>query len=71
MDFNLDRINQLARLSKQRELTDVEKNEQQKLRNEYIAAYRASLRAHLDNIVVVEKDGTHTKITPKSKKEID
>ncbi|MEG0693188.1 MAG: DUF896 domain-containing protein [Oscillospiraceae bacterium] len=71
MEFNLDRINELARLSKERELSDTEKLEQQELRKKYIDAYRASLRAHLDNIVIVEKDGTQTKITPKSQKEKD
>ena len=41
----IDRINELGRLSKTRELTDDEKNEQQALRAEYIAYVRASLRA--------------------------
>ena len=40
----VDRINELARLSKERELTEEEKNEQQKLRAEYIAEFRRTLR---------------------------
>ena len=40
----IDRINELARISKERELTDEEKQEQKKLREEYIAYVRATLR---------------------------
>ena len=53
----IDRINFLARKAKAEGLSDVEKTEQQKLRAEYIAAYRQSLRAQLDNIVLVDGDG--------------
>ena len=40
----IDRINELARLAKERELTDEEKAEQQVLRAEYLAEFRRSLR---------------------------
>ena len=40
----IDRINELGRLSKERELTDAEKAEQKALRDEYISEYRAALR---------------------------
>lgn len=40
----IDRINELGRLSKTRELTEEEKNEQKTLREEYIAYVKASLR---------------------------
>lgn len=40
----IDRINELARLAKERELTDEEKAEQQALRAEYLAEFRRSLR---------------------------
>jgi len=39
----IDRINELGRLSKQRELTEDEKREQKALREEYIKEFRASL----------------------------
>ena len=39
-----DRINELGRLSKERELTDEEKSEQKALREEYIKEFRATLR---------------------------
>lgn len=53
----LDRINELARKAKAEGLTDVEKAEQQKLRAEYIEAYRRSLRAQLDSMVIVDENG--------------
>lgn len=53
----IDRINALARKAKAEGLTDAEKAEQQMLRAEYIAAYRQSLRAQLDNMVLVDENG--------------
>lgn len=69
MKLNMERINELARMSKQRELTDTEKAEQSELRQNYIAAYRENLRAQLQNIVLLDEDGTKRKIAPKSVKE--
>ena len=40
----IDRINELGRLSKIRELTEEEKSEQQALRMEYLAEVRAQLK---------------------------
>ena len=56
--LNLDRINELARKSKAEGLTDAEIQEQKELRANYIANIRASLRGQLDNIDMIEKDGT-------------
>ena len=39
----VDRINELGRLSKQRELTEEEKLEQKALREEYLKEFRAAL----------------------------
>ena len=39
----IDRINELGRLSKERELTATEKAEQKALREEYLAEVRAAL----------------------------
>lgn len=59
MDQNtINRINELARKSKGEGLTLEEKEEQRKLRAEYIAAIRMNMRAQLDNIDIQEKDGT-------------
>ena len=54
----IDRINELSRKSKAQGLTPAEEAEQKALRAEYIAGFRQSLKAQLDNTVVVEKDGT-------------
>ncbi len=54
----LDRINELARLSRQRELSDSEKKEQKILRDEYIAEWKRGTEATLNQIVIVEPDGT-------------
>lgn len=40
----IDRINELARLAKQRELTEDEKTERAALREEYLAYFRAEIR---------------------------
>ena len=59
----IDRINELARLAKQRELTAEEQTERQALRAEYIAAFRANLTAQLENTVIVDQDGNRIKPT--------
>ena len=43
--IKVDRINELAREAKQRELTEVEKAEQKNLREEYLAEVRKALKA--------------------------
>ena len=40
----IDRINELGRLAKERELTEEEKAERQALRDEYIAYFRSEIR---------------------------
>ena len=56
------RINELARLSKTRPLTDAEKEEQAALRAEYIRDFRASFGSILDNTVIERPDGTREKL---------
>ncbi len=53
-DEKIARINALAKKAKTEGLTDAEKKEQQELRAEYVADFRKSLKAQLDNTVVVE-----------------
>ena len=47
--IKIDRINELGRLSKQRELTEEEKMEQAALRSEYLAEVRRALRKEENN----------------------
>ena len=42
--IKVDRINELARISKERDLTDEEKLEQKNLREEYLAEVRKALK---------------------------
>lgn len=53
----IDRINELYHKSQSVGLTDEEKEEQAALRKQYVADIKASLRGHLNNISIVEKDG--------------
>ena len=53
----IERINELTRISRERELTEAEKTEREELRAEYVAAVRANLQAQLDNTFIVEPDG--------------
>lgn len=57
-EINLARINELARKSKAEGLTEAEKAEQAELRRVYIEAVRRNLRGQLDNIDILEKNGT-------------
>ncbi len=63
----IDRINELSRISRERELTAAEAQERQALREEYIAAFRASLTGQLDNTVIVDKDGNRTRLQRRGK----
>ncbi len=61
----IERINELYHKSKSEGLTEEEKNEQAALRKEYLAAIRGSLRNNLNNISIVEKDGSVTDLGKK------
>ena len=54
----LARINELANKAKNEGLTEAEKVEQGKLRQEYIASVKMNLKSQLDNIDIKEADGT-------------
>ena len=56
----IDRINELYHKSQSAGLTEEEKAEQAALRQEYIAAIRASVRGTLNNISIQEPDGSST-----------
>ena len=61
----IDRINELYHKSKSVGLTEKEKSEQAALRREYLSAIRGSLRNNLNNISIVEKDGSVTDLGKK------
>jgi uncharacterized protein YnzC (UPF0291/DUF896 family) len=61
----LDRISELTRISRVRELTDEEKIEREGLRNEYRAAMRASLEGTLSRTYIQYPDGSKKKVEKK------
>lgn len=62
----IDRINELAKKAKTGALTQEELAEQDSLRKEYIAEWKANLTAQLDNTYIVESDGTKHKLGKKN-----
>ena len=54
----IDRINELYRKSKAEGLTEAEKNEQAMLRKEFVASVKSNLRSQLNNIDMVNEDGS-------------
>ncbi|MBE6005686.1 MAG: DUF896 domain-containing protein [Lachnospiraceae bacterium] len=67
MQKRLDRINELARKHKAEGLTEEEKQEQKKLREEYLAEFRKNFRGQLDSITIVRPDGSRTPLRRKKK----
>ena len=65
MDEVIARINELAKLAKERTLTPEELTERDKLRRIYIDSVKANLIGQLDNTYIVSPDGTKKKLTPK------
>lgn len=64
----ISRINALANKSKEQELTKAEKEEQKKLRQEYLKMIRGQVESQLSTIKVVDEDGTD--VTPDKLKEL-
>lgn len=63
MEELLERINELARTAKERELTEEELEEQARLRKEYIEEFRSGLKDMLLNTKVVDSKGND--VTPR------
>lgn len=66
MDPKIARINELAHKAKTGTgLTHEEREEQKKLREEYVAGFRASLQSQLDNMYIVDAQGNKRKLEKK------
>ena len=63
----IDRINELAHLAKVRTLTEEELAERDALRKEYIAAWRESTIAVLENTWIQTPDGKKHKLKKREK----
>ncbi|MDF2610499.1 MAG: hypothetical protein K0R92_1973 [Lachnospiraceae bacterium] len=65
-NLNIDRINELYKKSKEIGLTEEEKAEQAELRSAYVMAIRKNLRGTLNNISLLNPDGTVTELSKKN-----
>ncbi len=63
----IKKINELAHKSKTIGLTEAEKEEQQRLRQEYLAIFRGNMKNTLMNVKVVDEEGND--VTPEKLKE--
>ena len=60
-----DRISELTRISRTRELTEAEKIERQALREEYLAEWRLGAMQTLDNLYIDDGKGNVRKLDKK------
>ena len=65
MDEKIARINELYHKSQKEGLTEEEKAEQKRLREDYIASVRGNLNAQLNNINIQNEDGSITNLGEK------
>ncbi len=65
MEERIKRINELYHKSQSEGLSELEKEEQQALRKEYIASVKANLRGQLNNVNIQEVDGSITNLGKK------
>ena len=61
----LERINELARIAKERELTAEEIAEREILRKEYLAEWRRGAEQVLENTWIVDRNGVKKKLRKK------
>ena len=65
LDEVIARINALAHIARERELTEEETAERAALRRIYIDSVKANLVGQLDNTYILQPDGTKKKIQRK------
>lgn len=66
-EISIQRINELYHKSKGEGLSEQERIEQAELRSKYIASVRNNLRGQLNQISVLNEDGTITELKEKDK----
>ena len=64
----IDRINALSRIARERALTDEEERERHELRQNYLQAFRARFRTQLENTVVEYPDGARVPLKDAGRK---
>ncbi len=60
--FKFDRLSELTRISRTRELTEEEKKEREALRNEYRESVVGNLRSQLESVTIIEPDGSKVRV---------
>ena len=63
----INRINELAKKSREAGLSESKATEQAALRAEYIAEIRSQIRGQLDNTAIERPDGTREKVSERRK----
>ena len=64
----IERINELARLAKERELTPEEPTERAARRKEYLDGFRENMRQILEGVVIQRPDGSKEPLKKKQDK---
>ena len=64
---DINRINELSRKSKSEGLNEKEKEEQAALRRLYIDSIKQNIAANMENVRILESDGSITKVKKKQK----
>ena len=59
----MDRISELTRISRERELTCYEQTERKALREEYLAEWRLGAKQTLDTVYIIDEKGKKRKLT--------
>ena len=62
----IERINELAKIAKTRQLTKEEEKERKELREQYIKNFKNRFQNELNNVYIKNEDGTITKLEKKS-----
>ena len=70
MEELIKKINALAKKSKEVGLTDEEKEEQAKLRQEYLKLFRQGMENTMSTVYIMDKDGNKRKVEKKSIKKV-
>lgn len=64
----LNRISELSKKSRENGLSELEKQEQQNLRQEYLQAFRGGMRNHIEGLKLIDPEGND--VTPEKLKQI-
>lgn len=62
----IERINELAKIAKTRQLTKEEEKERKELREQYVKNFKNRFQNELNNVYIKNEDGTITKLEKKN-----